>query len=397
MATPSFGLAELLDPVSCDAFFRLHWERKPLHLRRSNAAYYSRLLTLSDLEKLIGRPGMRFPAIQLSRSGSYYPASVFTEDRRLGPDTFTGVVNFPRLNAEYRAGATVVLPGLHMTWQPLADLCSRLDDQLNHVAHANAYLTPGNTAGFAPHYDTHEILVLQLSGAKRWRVYAPPIELPHRRQPFDPVGYVLPEEPVLEVELTPGDLLYLPRGYVHTTTTSAASSAHVTIGIDVYTWLDLAGEVMRQALTSPKFRAALPPGFSSRADRHPLAEELSSVLTELTRVASVDSLVEDFLAGVAGRSTPPRGDFHAEVTVVQAHTPLVAPDPHSYRLATMEGQAALEFRGRRYLLPAAALPALQAMQSRRTFTASELPAGLDIESRLALVRTLVEKKFLTIA
>src|SRR5208283_1139855 len=99
-------------------------------------------------------------------------------------------------------------------------------------------LTPGNTAGFSPHYDTHEVFVVQVGGRKRWRIYEPPIVLPHRSQPFVRAGYA-PPAPLLECELCPGDLLYLPRGYVHSATTSEGYSAHVTIGLTVYTWVEL--------------------------------------------------------------------------------------------------------------------------------------------------------------
>ena len=68
------------------------------------------------------------------------------------------------------------------------ELCARIEGELDHVVHANAYLTPGNTAGFSPLYDKHEVLVLQIFGSKHWRIFAPLLKLPHRKQPFTPVG-----------------------------------------------------------------------------------------------------------------------------------------------------------------------------------------------------------------
>ena len=43
---------------------------------------------------------------------------------------------------------------------------------------------------------------------------------------------------MLDVTLTPGDTLYLPRGWLHEALTSDADSLHLTVGIKVYTWLD---------------------------------------------------------------------------------------------------------------------------------------------------------------
>ena len=51
-----------------------------------------------------------------------------------------------------------------------------LEQSFECVVGANTYLTPPNSQGFSPHYDDVEAFVLQTEGAKRWRLYAPPLE-----------------------------------------------------------------------------------------------------------------------------------------------------------------------------------------------------------------------------
>ncbi len=105
-----------------------------------------------------------------------------------------------------------------------------------------------------------------------------------------------------------GDLLYLPRGYVHTTTTSASYSAHVTVGIAVYTWLDLAGELLQSSAESVRSRRALPPGFAHRADPMPVLKEgLEEVLGEQWEDLACGKRVETFLARVRSNNVPTRG------------------------------------------------------------------------------------------
>ena len=48
-------------------------------------------------------------------------------------------------------------------------------------------------------------------------------------------GDFAPPAANLELELEAGDLLYLPRGDIHAAHTSAVHSAHVTIGMTIYT------------------------------------------------------------------------------------------------------------------------------------------------------------------
>jgi lysine-specific demethylase/histidyl-hydroxylase NO66 len=77
-------------------------------------------------------------------------------------------------------------------------------------------LTPAGTQGFAPHYDDIEAFVLQLEGKKKWKVYKPRSKdefLPRfSSQNFTQADL---DEPLIDIVLEAGDLLYFPRGYIH--------------------------------------------------------------------------------------------------------------------------------------------------------------------------------------
>jgi hypothetical protein len=201
--------------------------------------------------------------VRLAQGGHYLPPETYTRSQKVGEDLFTGIADLERISAEYRGGATINLPALQRSWPPLGRLCAGLEAQLDHAPHANVFMTPGNAAGFTPHYDVHEVFVLQVAGRKRWSLYEPPIRLPYRSQLFNPQDYS-PPQPFAQLELAAGDLLYLPRGTVHSTTTSEEFSAHVTIDISVYTWVDLAREALQSSIDGEPLRRALPPGFAHR-------------------------------------------------------------------------------------------------------------------------------------
>jgi oxalate decarboxylase/phosphoglucose isomerase-like protein (cupin superfamily) len=266
-----------------------------------------------------------------------------------------------------------------------------IDDQVS----ATVYITPGNAAGFTPHYDTHEVFVLQIAGRKRWFLYDPPIELPHRSQVFNPQGYTAPP-PMAQLDLSAGDLLYLPRGYVHSTTTSESYSAHVTIGISVYTWADLAKEYLQAGIDSPQLRRALPPGFASRSELKPLLrEKMIAAMDKIRTGADTEKLIDAFTRRVRASRTKRPESFRADTFVIDSQSRLQAPAPSEYKITQESTKIVLEFEGRRHIFPTEALAALRAIAERPSFRTAELTQWSTAEARLGLSRYLYDIGFLT--
>jgi hypothetical protein len=397
MRPAPFEFSRLLSPLSAEAFFATTWERTHLHLARAQPGHYDALITAADLQRALNNPEARYPAIRMAQDGAFFPPEAYTTTVRLGDEAFTGVPDVRRIAEAYRRGATLVLPALHRTWAPLRTLCAALEDELDFAVHANAYITPANAAGFTPHYDVHEVFVLQIAGRKRWQLYAPGLKLPHRSQPCTPATYT-GEAPFALVELQPGDLLYLPRGVLHATTTSDSYSAHVTVGVTVHTWVDLLKDTLASAIADEQLRAALPPGFARRgADLAPqMAQRLGQAVAQLQAQADPAALVAAYGARVRAGRAPVAEPLQLDVCVVQADTLVEAAPPAQFRLQLEADMALLEFRGTRYQLPGAVAPALQALVARVRCRPAELTDALELEARLGLVRFLLEIGFVRI-
>jgi ribosomal protein L16 Arg81 hydroxylase len=304
MTVSPFNLESLLSPIQTGDFFSGYWERQPLFVRRQQPNFYERLMPASDLEGIISDSDGRYPAIRLAKGGAYFAPEVYTHTVKHGDESFVGIPDVKKISEEYRRGATIALPVIHRRWKALGVLCDQLQAGLDHPVHANVYITPGNAEGFTPHYDVHEVFVLQIAGKKRWSIYAPVIELPHRSQRFTPQAYS-GQAPIKEIEMSAGDLLYLPRGFLHSTTTSDSFSAHVTIGITVFTWADLLKDYVQNAIVDTEQRRALPPGFASRSDLNTsLKEKLIQALHRLQETTDVDELIESFRSRVRAAHVP---------------------------------------------------------------------------------------------
>jgi len=386
--------ASLLDPISLAEFFGSYWECKPLVIHRRNARFYEGLLTNDDIEEIISGSDVRYPAIRLAKDGAYYPPHAYTTDVTLGRLTFTGVPDVNKIALEYAKGATVSLPSLHRTWGPLSALCIRLEEEIDYAVHANVYITPGATAGFPPHYDTHEVLVLQIAGKKRWLIDEPPLRLPHTSQAFQSASYT-PGTRIMEIELAAGDALYLPRGYVHSTTTSDSHSAHATIGINVLTWADIAREFVPSCLANEEYRRGLPPGFARRAELRPaLKQRLARMLPNVSM--DYDVLVDRAIALVqAGRRRIP-ARFRADVSVITASTLLQTPSKQRYHVVQGNDRLVLDFDGKKIVFAGAMGGILDVMCARATFCIAELAGGADSEPLLTFARALQSIGFLQV-
>lgn len=326
MDTEDFDFARLIQPVQADKFFAEYWEQKPLHIKRHDPGYYQNLLTQQDLDHLISNTDMRYPAIKLIQKSNdtprptpYYPPEAYTINWKHGSDVFSGIPDVEKVYAEYRAGATINLPGLEQAWRPLWNLCVKLEDYFDHAVRVNGYLTSGNSKGFGLHYDTHEVFVLQIAGKKRWRVYEPPLHLPLVNQPFGAQpfarNYTPAPQPLMEPDMEPGDMLYLPRGYVHAASTSDSFSAHVTIGVTVYTWVSLASEIFMSSMEVPEFRAALPSGFAGREDlKKVLRERVAALIGEFQNNLDYDRAIENFINRVVSVKLRKKGTFHCDAS-----------------------------------------------------------------------------------
>lgn len=390
-----FTFADLIAPLGAEQFFSDYWETKPLHLAREQQRHYARLISVADVETMLREHDIRHPGIRLAKAGRYLAPDTYSTDMHYGDDLFRGVPDLDTVYAHYRTGATVILPALHRTWTPLNRLCSAMEAELNHVVHTNLYMTPAGTSGFRAHYDAHEVFVLQIDGRKHWRVYEPPLLLPHHTQPFSPAGYVLPP-PMFEIDLAPGDVLYLPRGYVHDTVTSDVHSVHVTLGISVYTWVELIAEALAACKERVDLRRALPPGFanSAQAAAH-LASSLHEVLGMLQAFVETRTVIETFKAKVLPGTVKLRGHFKPQASAIGADTRLYRLPSGRFDVSREAGQIALTFDGKSMTLPGYVGEAIETITQSESFLVRDLEAALGTEGSLTLAHALFLVGFVT--
>jgi hypothetical protein len=177
-----------------------------------------------------------------------------------------------------------VLQGLHRLWPPLIDFVRGMVDDLGHPVQANAYITPPGNRGFDPHYDVHDVFVLQTAGQKHWTVHEPVHIDPLVSQPWtdhrDAIAARAQDPPVIDTVLGPGDALYLPRGWVHSARALDSVSIHLTIGVSPLTGMDVLRAMVDRLAAVDEFRASLPMGLDA-TDIDEMTATATKVMAEL--------------------------------------------------------------------------------------------------------------------
>lgn len=384
---PHYSLEWLIHPTGKQQFFETYWEKRPLVVNRNQPDYFGSLLSLDEVDRVLTTLDRKYPDIMLKNASRELTSSDYTVGG--------GSLDIAKVCQLFAEGSTIALAFLDTVVPPLASFCRRLESEFSFPLQANIYLTPPRAQGAKPHYDTHDVFVLQVTGSKKWTIYGTPVELPLPGQDFDASIHEI-GAPTLEFELEAGDAAYIPRGIAHDAHSTDTVSLHITAGVLRYTWADLLLEMVAQAsLNNPAFRKSLPPGFArTEFDRAPAREALRTLLQQIPAASNFDAVLDGF-ADEFISSCPPllRGQM-AQMAVLDRVTIESAVGARAgvvFRLQADEELISVDCYGRRITFPPHVLDAVRFALTTSRFTIRDLPGGLDDAGKLTLVRRLIRE------
>lgn len=294
-----------ITPITLQHFREKYWEKEYLYIDRKNTDFYESIFSLKQVDKLLDTCLIK-DKVMLVRDGSMVLPSLY--------ENKDGSLNLNQIYSSYDDGCTVVINGINYFWHPLKTYCAEMSSILSSQAFANMYLTPKNEKGLSPHYDTHDVYILQISGKKHWKIYDSPIQTPilNSKQPvFDREELGTPEE----LTLRAGDFMYLPRGLTHEAYTGDESSLHITIGVNAAQWMDLIIHSIKElAKDEIALRKALPFGYLNRKmwDAE-FAEKFTGQFQEVLSLLSENLKLQKGISALADKrwkQKNPNGDGH---------------------------------------------------------------------------------------
>lgn len=199
------------------------------------------------------------------------------------------------LAEQLRRGASVHVQFIDRLHPQMATFARRLGAELGVPLEAHAFYTPPESRGFDRHYDRISSFIVQVDGTKHWELYKPVVRNPLiEYHPWPPPQFddaeaarVLGGTPDLTFELCDGDILWLPRGWIHNAYTGHSASLHVAIGVPAITRHSLAKLVVEMLAECEPLRDDLPPGFWRQPQQ--LEAVITDFIDELSeRVRGVD-------------------------------------------------------------------------------------------------------------
>jgi ribosomal protein L16 Arg81 hydroxylase len=163
------------------------------------------------------------------RSGDQLTSQL--EMRREGK-TIEDAADPGKIYAHFRAGKTLIHGGLNLTRPNLRTLARSMTERFAAKSEIVAFLTPAGQSG-AAHSDPTDVYIIQLEGTKRWQIWPTP---PGRRPGDDKDSFGSLPDPVLDLPVQPGDVLYIPYGTPHRASAEASVSLHLTVVAGPRTW-----------------------------------------------------------------------------------------------------------------------------------------------------------------
>jgi ribosomal protein L16 Arg81 hydroxylase len=224
------ALSSLISPLGVQEFLDRYWRKEFCHVQNPSMPF-AKFLPWERLNRILEQHRLEPPRLRLARGGESVPADQFIDYVHHEGMRFPRVA-VEKLNRAIKQGATVILNDVNLLDRTLGSLSEGLERFFGVPVGVNAYAGFGDIHGFNPHRDDHEVMIIQVSGKKRWKLHGfhdPPAFL----------GTVAPSKVIWDSVLSEGEFLYIPRGCWHVVIPQGKPSLHLTISISNPTLADV--------------------------------------------------------------------------------------------------------------------------------------------------------------
>jgi ribosomal protein L16 Arg81 hydroxylase len=342
-------------PITPECFVAEHWGRRFAHVRGTRDKIVELVgdLSIAALSEAAQR------ATEFGKPGEPYLRCLFShadwianDMRGANPELMIRPVEIGEM---LERGATIDFGNIQKLDRTIVSFSAQLKAALSFagVVMASCWIST-RESGVTLHFDAQSTFVLQVEGTKRWRVsprvalewptrtghcrpdgsvrYAPDIG----DEPWEEVALRAEDIGLVDIELQPGDVLFVPAGTYHQTrSVGDAPSVALHVHFQPVNFLGLLVDVMRPLLSGNAAWRNLPPSLVESPDGKPPQEMRAFFAARLGELRAVlDGLGPDGHAinaawqraiarheSAEGAMVPERADGGAAETTRRALTP----------------------------------------------------------------------------
>ena len=321
--------SRLLSSIASEGFFDNVYEISPKHFPNLlTPKALQALISLEEFTDIINRNRLFPRTIHVIKNGTVGLHQVTSNNAVVNNVLFQHLTE----------GDSIRLTCLDDFVKTLRDECLALSRNLGVKTNINGYITPAKNKGFKPHFDCHDVLILQLSGTKIWKLYES-----YDQPVIDPVEGMYrgpevhkPHKCENEILMQLGDILYIPRGKMHSAYCQDEHSIHLTFGLEKITASDFFTFLSQHIRTNVKNsrRQLANNFFRDDLDKKAVMSELKSIMNDIFENESVEVIFESFRQMAAVDTLHfPLGDLKRVLNVEKVQYgdyKMVRLDPYAY-------------------------------------------------------------------
>lgn len=296
-------LADILSPVTPEAFFSTSYGIAPLHIP-SSPGKFSCSMTWEWLNAQLNTSSLWRSQERLQ---------ILIDGQPVAPENYSSVVtehhgktdlSLPdpqRVIEIMRGGASLVINDADLLEPAINAILCDFETALETEIRADLYCTWKGHDAFALRFQASDVFVVHFEGESTWRLYqgqfADPVDHHEFQMANQNLSDATPEaimpEAIMEVTLRPGDVLYLPRGVRHDMTASSDGAIFVAFGARAATGVDYLTDLYKWVLLDPQFRADIPRLGASGGDKA-FADHIRNLAHRLGDIAADAQIMARF-------------------------------------------------------------------------------------------------------
>ncbi|MCJ8270453.1 MAG: cupin domain-containing protein [Psychrosphaera sp.] len=251
--------------IGMDTFCQKYWEQKPFLIKHPNPDYYQSTVDLASFSNIAN---FRFLAQGDIRIFNHFKSVPFDSFSQGLPIPYKGhrVANMPKVLELYEQGNTVILQNIHRYEPSFGRLARQFEKQMNMRTNMHVYITPKENTGFNAHWDHMCAFIMQVKGSKIWEIYEKGVNYPSPVMGPNPKQNRKPAQ-IAKIKLVAGDLLYLPRGMVHSPYCESEDSIHINLSLKPISNENIINEMIGNMIANQPFmRKGLDGGDAEQLD-----------------------------------------------------------------------------------------------------------------------------------